>query len=366
MHCASLGEYEQVFPVLTTLRKDFPDHKIVVSFFSPSGYEIKKNAKDIDVAVYLPWDLKKNAVQFLESVNPELILFVKNEVWPNFMGEIKKRQIPSLLISASFRENQSFFKWYGGLMRKSLFTFKHIFTQDEASKQLLNGINYNSATVSGDTRFDRVNNQLKLNNTIEFLERFTNGKTTIVFGSSWPADDALFIPFINNYSDTNVKFIIAPHKISTQYTEALRSKIQKKVVSFSDMKNQQLQDYDVFILDTIGYLSSAYSYANIAYVGGAAGHTGLHNILEPAVFGIPIVIGKNYHKFPEAEILIEKKGVLAVTNAQELGQTLKVFLDNPEKIKQTGQKNFDFIKNNTGAVIQIMDYIRTNNLITNN
>lgn len=357
MHCASLGEYEQGLPVLQALRKKYPTHKLVVSFFSPSGYENKKNAKDFDVAIYLPLDTPKNARRLLNLIHPELILFVKYEVWPNVLLEAKKRNIRAVLFSATFRENQSYFSWYGSLMRKALSCFDHIFTQDETSKELVESIGYTSVSVSGDTRFDRVSKQLELDNTVDFIETFIDGKTTIVFGSSWPADDALFVPFINNYNSNDVKFIIAPHNVKPSYTESLKAQLKVNVVSYSEMKNKSLIDCNVFILDTIGFLNKVYSYADIAYVGGAAGTTGLHNILEPAVFGVPIIIGKHYNKFPEAKKLIKLKGVTPVSNAKELNKKLQSLIASKNDRHDEGFINKKFIKKHKGATIQIINTI---------
>lgn len=358
MHCASLGEYEQGLPVLEELKTKYPNHKFIISFFSPSGYEVKKNVTIADAVVYLPLDTKNNAKQFLDLAHPDLILFVKYEIWPNLLLEIKKRTLKALLISATFRKNQSFFKWYGLLMKKALFAFEHIFTQDETSKILIESIGYNSVSVAGDTRFDRVFSQLKNDNTIDFIDTFKDGKTTVVFGSSWPEDDALFIPFINTYTSSEVKFIIAPHNINSNYTTSLKKQLKVASVCFSELNKKNPKNYRVFILDTIGYLSRAYNYADIAYVGGAAGNTGLHNILEPAVFGIPIIIGKNYAKFPEAKALIERNGVKSVTNKKELCHSITLLIENKTQQEVSGKINADYIKNNTGAVIQIIDYIR--------
>jgi 3-deoxy-D-manno-octulosonic-acid transferase len=360
MHCASLGEYEQGLPVLQELKVAYPSHKIVVSFFSPSGYEVKKNGTLADVVVYLPLDTLANARQFLNAVHPDLVIFVKYEIWPNLLLEIKKRNITALLISATFRKNQSFFKWYGQLTKKALFAFDHIFTQDENSKILIKSIGYHNVTVSGDTRFDRVTNQLNMDNTVAFLKDFTDNKTTIVFGSSWPEDDALFIPFINNYKNSEVKFIIAPHNINKNYTARLLKQIKRNVVYFSELESKDPKEYAVFILDTIGYLSKAYSYSDIAYVGGAAGKTGLHNVLEPAVFGIPVIIGKNYDTFPEAKQLIDLGGITAVKSSTSLHNILEELILNLDKRKMQGQLNSDFVTLNKGAVNPIINYI--NNL----
>ncbi|WP_299126802.1 glycosyltransferase N-terminal domain-containing protein [uncultured Winogradskyella sp.] len=356
-HCASLGEYEQGLPVFEALRRRYPDYKIVLTFFSPSGFEVRKNAKIADVAVYMPMDSLANAKQFLTIVNPTLIIFVKYEIWPNVLYVIKKRNINALLISAVFRQDQSFFKWYGGLMRSSLSAFNHIYTQDQNSKNLLNTNGFKNVSVSGDTRFDRVFNQLKLDNNIPFIKKFINTKTCVVFGSTWPADDKLFFDFINKNQNKELKFLIAPHNIKKNYITKIKAELTKKTICFSDMADKNVSEYDVFILDTIGYLSKIYSYAHIVYVGGAAGSTGLHNILEPAVFGIPILIGNNYDKFPEAKALISKGGVDSVSTSQELSNKLNALLLDEKLTKQKGKINSDFILENKGAVHKILDTI---------
>jgi 3-deoxy-D-manno-octulosonic-acid transferase len=357
-HCASLGEYEQGLPIFTELRKDYPNHKIVLSFFSPSGYEIRKNAPFADLVVYLPLDTKNNAKRFINLVNPELTVFVKYEIWPNYLNEIKSRGLRAILISAVFRKDQSFFKWYGSQTKKALFAFEHIFTQNETSKKLLETINYTNATISGDTRFDRVSNQLNTDNNLDFIKVFKDNKLCIVIGSSWPEDESLIIEFINNYLGIPIKFIIAPHNIKSKQIENIQTNLKKPSILFTQKEKKDLSQYDVFILDTIGLLSKAYSYADIAYVGGAMGNTGLHNILEPAVFGAPIIIGKNYQKFPEAFDMIKNKGVKSVSNITELGTELNSLINDPESRLTTGNQNADFIKKNKGAVIQIMQYLR--------
>lgn len=358
MHCASLGEYEQGLPVLQKLKVKYPKFKIVVSFFSPSGYEIKKNTPLADAVVYLPLDTKRNAKRFLDAVNPKLSIFIKYEIWPNLLLEIKKRNLKAILVSANFRRNQSFFKWYGSLFRESLFAFDHIFTQNKISKSLVEAIGYTSLTISGDTRFDRVSQQLLTDNTIDFIESFKDDKITVIFGSSWAEDDTLFIPFINTYASPKVKFIIAPHKIHPDYTRRLKKQLHRKTFSYSEKSSiTNFKDYQVLILDTIGYLSKAYSYADIAYVGGAAGNTGLHNVLEPAAFGVPIIIGKNYNKFPEAIALVNLKGILSVTNQEELGLTLEALIENVDKRQQQGAINANYVKVNKGALLNILDYI---------
>jgi len=357
-HCASLGEYEQGLPVFKELRKLYANHKIVLTFFSPSCYEIRKNTDVADVSVYLPMDTKANVKRFLDLVQPELTIFVKYDFWPNFLSELKKRQHRAILISAAFRPNQAFFKFYGGMMRKALTAFEHIFVQNETSKSLLNRIYFQNVTVSGDTRFDRVSDQLLQNNQLPFIETFKNQQLCVVIGSSWPEDEELLVKFINNHASKNVKYIIAPHNMKGSQISNLVSKLEVKTVLYSEMDGKALSDYSVFVIDTIGLLSKIYSYADIAYIGGAMGTTGLHNILEPAVFGVPIIIGKEYSKFPEAFEMIKYVGLISIKNYHELQTTLNNIIDHPSERKRLGTANAQFITKNKGAVIQILDYIR--------
>jgi len=358
-HCASLGEYEQGLPVFEEVKKQYPKHKIVLSFFSPSGYEIRKNSPIADVVIYLPLDTKQNAKKLITFLKPELSIFVKYDIWPNYMQELKKHQFDSILISAAFRPNQIYFKWYGSLFRNALLSFNHIFTQNKISLGLLRNINYNNCTHSGDTRFDRVTNQLSMDNTVDFIESFKDGKTLIVFGSSWEADEKLYLDFINN-SSNDIKFLIAPHEINDEKINALSRKINKEQVLFSKMKQQDLKSASVFILNTIGLLSKAYSYADIAYVGGAAGKTGLHNILEPATFGVPILFGKNHEKFPEAKALVEAKGAFDIYSNLDFEEKLTTILKNYNVLENMGQNAKMFISSKTGATKQIVTYIDKN------
>ncbi|MEZ4792679.1 MAG: glycosyltransferase N-terminal domain-containing protein [Gelidibacter sp.] len=354
-HCASLGEYEQGLPVFKELRNEHPNHKIVLTFFSPSGYEIRKNTDIADVVVYLPMDTKHNAKRFLDVVHPELTIFVKYDIWPNYLIELKKRRLKAILISALFRKNQSYFKAHGAMLREALSAFQHIFVQDKMSEKLLKTINFNNVTIAGDTRFDRVSDQLNQNNTLPFIETFKGNDLCVVIGSSWPEDEELLIPFINANASKNVKYIIAPHTIKSNQINDLISKLNVKTVRYSEMDGKNLADYSVFIIDTIGLLSKIYSYADIAYVGGAMGTTGLHNILEPAVFGVPIIIGKNYDKFPEAKQMINEAGVVSILNYNELDNTLSGLINASSKRLELGQMNGQFITSNKGAVIRIVD-----------
>ncbi len=355
-HCASLGEFEQGVPIMEAMKKLKPDHKIVVSFFSPSGFEIKKNTSLADVVVYLPMDTKSNAKKFIAAVHPTLTFFVKYEFWPNYLFELHKKNIPTLLVSGVFREKQIFFKPYGGFMRKALATFDHFFVQDENSETLLQSIGFKNITVSGDTRFDRVSRQIEIDNTLKFAEDFKGNSLCIVCGSTWPEDEAVLLDYINSAPE-NVKLIIAPHKIETDKIEVFTRKILKKTVLHSNIDEVNISEYSVLIIDCIGLLSKLYSYADIAYVGGAMGNTGLHNILEPATFGVPIVIGKNYGEFPEAIRLRDLAGLFPIETQKECTLILQKLVNDTNFRNKTGMIPGHFVNKNTGATKKIIHYV---------
>lgn len=358
-HAASLGEYEQGLPVIEKIKVQYPNHKIVVTFFSPSGYEVRKNNTVADVTVYLPLDTKSNAQKFIEAVHPEMVFFIKYEYWPNYLNELKKRQIKTYLISGIFREKQAFFKWYGGFYRNALKTFEYFFVQNESSKKLLQSIGFNNVKISGDTRFDRVVSILERDNSLDFIEQFKNNQTTIVIGSSWPKDENLLVNFINNSSDA-VKFIIAPHNIKAEQISNLKSQISKSTVLFSEKESHRLADFQVFIIDTIGILTKIYSYADIAYVGGGFGNPGVHNILEPATFGVPIVIGPNYSHFAEATALVHQEGCISISNQNELNNAFQLLLNNEDERHEKGHICATFAQMNKGATAIILNHICNN------
>ncbi|MBA9072865.1 3-deoxy-D-manno-octulosonic-acid transferase [Flavobacterium gossypii] len=352
-HSASLGEFEQGLPVMEKIRTLYPDHKIVLTFFSPSGYEVRKNSTVADVIVYLPLDTKSNAEKFLKLVHPEMAFFIKYEYWPNYLNALKESNIPTYLFSGIFRKDQVFFKWYGGFYRKALTAFKQFFVQNESSKLLLQEIGFNNVKVSGDTRFDRVLKILERDNSLDFIEKFKNNQLTIVCGSTWPKDEVQLLDFINTNS-FGVKFIIAPHNVKPEQISELKSSISKKTILFSELKNKNLADYDIFIIDTIGILTKIYSYADIAYVGGGFGTSGLHNILEPATFGIPIVIGPNYQKFSEAVALVNMGGCISVKNKKELEETLSLLIQNEDERFEKGHISSTFVQMNKNATEVIL------------
>ncbi|MBA3986336.1 MAG: 3-deoxy-D-manno-octulosonic acid transferase [Flavobacteriales bacterium] len=359
MHCASLGEYEQGLPVLKEIKKKFPLHKIILTFFSPSGYEIKKNTAEADVVCYLPIDTISNARKFIALSHPELAMFVKYEFWPNYLHELKQQKVRTILISGLFRKSQLFFKPYGGWMRNSISVFEHFFVQNEDSEIMLQNIGFENVTISGDTRFDRVSQQILHNNNLPFIDAFKEKSLCLVAGSTWKEDEDLLIAFINS-SSNNTKFIIAPHNIKVPDIQKLKKRITKSTVLYSEKEGKNLNEYQVFIIDTIGFLTRVYSYADIAYVGGAMGATGLHNILEPATFGVPIVIGKNFENFPEAERLLQRAGLFSVSNFTELKNILDKLISNTSFREKTGMICGHFISNNTGATSIIIKHLKKN------
>ncbi|MCD8399108.1 3-deoxy-D-manno-octulosonic acid transferase [Tenacibaculum finnmarkense] len=357
-HAASLGEFEQGRPIIEALKERYKNHKIVVTFFSPSGYEIRKNYNLADVVCYLPFDTKSNVQKFITKIHPEIAIIIKYEFWPNLLSEVKKQGINTILISGIFREKQSFFKWYGGFMRNKLKAFNHFYVQNEASKKLLSSIGFQNTTIAGDTRFDRVHDILKQDNSLDFINEFKNNSYTVVAGSTWKEDEKLLVNYINNHASADEKFIIAPHNIHQKQLEELRESIHKKTILYSEKEGQNLSENQVFIIDTIGLLTKIYSYADVAYVGGGLA-TGLHNILEPATFGVPIVFGANkYKKFQEATDLLKLGSVTIVTNNEDFSSNFTTLKANANLRAKMGSENYHYIKNNIGATKIIMNYIK--------
>ena len=364
-HAASLGEYEQGLPVIEKVKEKYPNHKIILTFFSPSGYEVRKNNTIADVTIYLPLDTISNAKQLLKVVHPEMVFFIKYEFWPNYLNELKNQNIKTYLISGIFREKQAFFKWYGEFYRNALKTFDYFFVQNDSSKTLLQSIGFNNVKVSGDTRFDRVVAILERDNTLDFIEQFRDSSTSlgktkmVVIGSSWPKDEELLVNYINQSSD-DVKFIIAPHNIDKNQILNLKTQISKKTILFSDVETRliaSLPENNVFIIDTIGILTKIYSYADIAYVGGGFGNPGVHNILEPATFGIPVVIGPNYSHFSEATALVNLEGCLTIQNQTQLNEAFDLLLQNEDERLEKGHICSTFVQMNKGATQTIMAHI---------
>ncbi len=360
IHVASLGEYEQGLPIMEELKKRFPTHKIVLTFFSPSGYEVKKNNTLADATLYLPMDTKKNAKTFLKLVHPEKVFFVKYEYWPNYLDQLKKQSIETYLISGIFRPNQVFFKWYGGFYRKALTAFTYFFVQNQQSKELLSSIQLNNSEVVGDTRFDRVSQILENDNTLPFLEELTQGKTkqTLLVGSSWPQDEKIIVDYINQTADSELKIVIAPHNIKPEQVKQLYESIQKPKQLHSNYiaGTTDLNQTQVYIIDAYSLLTKAYSYATIAYVGGGFG-AGIHNILEAATFGVPILIGPNYKKFQEAKDLIQLGSCIVINNEDDFINNLSKLLTNDVYRCELNDISSSFILANKAATKKIFKHI---------
>lgn len=355
IHAASLGEYEQAVPVLEAIKAEYTQAKILLTFFSPSGYEVRKNSPLADVITYLPLDTRANASSFLGLVKPSLVIFVKYEFWPNYLQELHKRNVHTLLISGVFRESQPFFKPYGKWMISSLKAFNFFFLQNEESKATLKRLSFTNVEVSGDTRFDRVAGQRTYDNTLEFIEEFKNDQLLLVCGSTWPEDEALLLDFINK---TSIKIVVAPHKIDPEKIERFQNQVFRSVVKYSNYQNEDLAKADVMIIDNVGLLTKIYAYADLAYVGGAAGNTGLHNILEPATFGIPILTGEHIDKFPEAQDLRKLAGLFTVSTSQEATEMLLKLVNDSDFRSQTGMIAGHFISSQTGATQAIINYLK--------
>jgi 3-deoxy-D-manno-octulosonic-acid transferase len=361
VHCASLGEFEQGRPVIEKLRLLYPEHKILLTFFSPSGYEVRKNYEKADWIFYLPFDTKKNAKKFLAIVNPSLILFVKYEFWYNYLTISKQKQIPLLLISGIFRKDQPFFKWYGDLHREMLRCFTHLFVQTEDAALLLQSIQINNISISGDTRFDRVSEIVSQFHPIEKIENFCNGRTTIVAGSTWTEDDEELDHFVNTRPD--IRFIIAPHDISKERLQECRN-LYKQSILFSEYDMNENNSSNTLIIDNIGMLSKLYNYATICYIGGAFGSDGVHNVLEAAVYNKPVVFGPVYEKYIEAVELIEAGGAFSITNALELEEQFNDLLQNKIFYTQSSNAAGNYVRSKTGATDKIITYIQEKRLLT--
>ena len=364
MHCASLGEFEQGRPVLQEIKKEFPEAVIVVTFFSPSGYEIVKNNKDFKNVFYLPMDSFFHAKKWMNILKPDLVLWVKYEYWHYYLHEIKKRNIPLLMISGVYRSNQIFFKWYGGFYKKMLNCFTHFFLQNEDSRdQLQKIISEEKITVSGDTRCDRVINIAESFIDVPGIKEFCNDKRVIVAGSTWEDDEAEWTHFVKQHPD--IKFIIAPHEIDKENLADVKKEFPGSLYYSEWMINQsgannessRLAPLNCLIIDNIGMLSRLYYYATITYVGGGFGDDGLHNILEAAVYGKPVIFGPAYSKNFEAEEMIDCLGAISISSALELEQVLNNLLNNEDDLKSRSKAAKNYVYKNAGATDKIIQYV---------
>ncbi len=354
-HSASLGEFEQGRPVIEKFKEEHPEYKIVLTFFSPSGYEVRKNYAGADFIFYLPPDFPSNARKFVDLVNPKMAFFIKYEFWHHYLKELKKRNIPTYIFSTIFRPNQLFFKPWGRFYRRMLLAFTHFFVQNQESADLLNGIGLKNVSIAGDTRFDRVYSIATGSKTLPEVESFSQGRLVLIAGSTWPKDEENLIKYINS-SENNYKYIIAAHEVDENHIKSIVDQIEKPWVRYTNASKEEIKIAEVLVIDCIGVLSSLYRYGDVSYIGGGFGR-GIHNTLEAATFGLPVVFGPNYHKFQEAKDLIK----LGASYSYEKYEDLKILLDNyfeNEKERQfSGDKSKNYVDSKRGASAQILSII---------
>ena len=370
LHAASLGEFEQGRPVIESFREQFPDWKIVLTFFSPSGYEIRRNYPHADFVCYLPADTRRNARDFLDLLKPDIAIFIKYEFWANYLFELKKRDIPTLLVSALFRETQPFFRWYGGFWRKMLGCFTHIFVQNQDSAKLLQRIGFQNVALAGDTRVDRVlkiaegalENKIVAAFTGENLRTFQKSSNFVfIAGSSWEADEAVFLSVFQKPEFQNFKLIIAPHEPALvgrtfQSVSAMLADWKVRPTLYSEASPDNVPDARVLLIDNVGLLNTLYRYGTVAYIGGGFGK-GIHNTLEPAAFGLPVIFGPKYEKFEEARQFVARGGAFSVRDAEELAAVLKK-LEEPDFYEKASRAVRGYLEENKGATERILSFLK--------
>ncbi len=357
IHCASVGEFEQARPIIESLKQQQPNFKIVVSFFSPSGYELRKNYPLADYVFYLPMDGRSNAQNWVNLIAPEFVIFVKYEFWYHYLTTLKRKGIPTYLIAAVFRPSQAFFKSYGVFFRNILKSFEWIMVHDEQSKQLLSSIRINNVTIAGDTRYDRVADIAVAAASFPKIDQFKNKFQLIVAGSTWTDDENILkntLPIL----PPNWKIMLAPHELDAKHLQQLSNLWGNDAVFYTEATEQQLLDKKVLIVDTMGMLSAMYRYGNIAYVGGGFLKGGIHNTLEPAVFGLPVFFGPTYEKFVEAVALVEKGFAFPIQDHKTFQNRLINLIENPAQLAQTSSEIILYMKGQTGATELIMDFLK--------
>lgn len=355
IHSSSLGEFEQARPLIEMLKKRNPQSRILLSFFSPSGYEVRKNYDLADAVCYLPFDLIRNVKKFLDVVKPSVAIFVKYEFWGNYLMELHRRSVPTYIISAIFRPGQIFFRPWGGMFRKMLQCFDTLFVQNEQSRQLLEQIGITRVEVTGDTRFDRVAAVCRAARQFPLIDEFVAGaRFTMVMGSSWQPDEDIVIPYFNEHPE--MKLIIAPHEFDRQRLLDIMGRIGRKTILYSHAHAGQVADCDCLIIDCFGLLSSLYRYGQLAYVGGGFG-TGIHNINEAAVYGIPVIFGPNYHKFREAHDLIACEGGFSISQPEQFTTLMDRFISSPDELHRCGNIAATYIQSHLGATERIFSAI---------
>ncbi|WP_162946602.1 3-deoxy-D-manno-octulosonic acid transferase [Chitinophaga barathri] len=362
VHAASLGEFEQGRPVLEAIRKEYPGLRILLTFFSPSGYEVRKDYPGADYVCYLPLDTPRNARRFLDIVKPSLAIFIKYEFWYHYLSGMYTRKIPVILISGIFRHNQVFFKRYGGMFRKLLERMDHLFVQNDASLHLLHIHGINQVTVVGDTRFDRVWQLRQHPVSLPDIERFITVENTVVAGSTWEADEKVLAEWWYGGGREGRQLVVAPHEIHDAHIENIKA-LFPDAVKYSEFAASEAGPAAVMIIDNVGMLSALYRYGRIAYVGGGFGKEGIHNLLEPATYSRPVIIGPVFHQFLEAETLVQTRGAIVINNAAELGRAVEALKD-PYYYEQTAEITGRFVQENQGATDKIMHYIQEKRFLT--
>ena len=351
IHASSLGEFEQGRPIIEAIKAHYPEQKIAITFFSPSGYEVRKNYSKADLICYLPFDLPNNVNRFLNILKPKQAIFIKYEFWGNYLNALAKRNIPTYIISAIFRPSQIFFRPYGGYFRKILQNFEHLYVQDENSKKLLQDIGITKVSVTGDTRFDRVLEIRSQAKELPLIEQFSKEKFTLIAGSSWPKDEEIFIDYFNRHSE--MKLIIAPHEIHEEHIQFILSRLNRTTIRYTQADEKNIQKADCIIIDCFGLLSSIYRYGQVAYVGGGFG-AGIHNVPEAAVYSIPVIFGPNHKKFKEAKELIIAGGGFSISKSEDFKLVMDRLLKNKEFLSKAGITAGQYIQNNSGASKKIL------------
>lgn len=354
-HAASLGEFEQARPLMEAVRRDHPEYKILLTFFSPSGYEVRKDYPLADIVCYLPFDTKRNVKRFLDLANPKIAIFIKYEFWYNYVHESYLRQIPFYLVSAVFRPNQIFFKKNGLRYGKMLRYYTHFFVQDEASAQLLKDHHLHQVSIAGDTRIDRVIGIQEETRELPLIEKFTDiNDLVFIAGSSWAPDEDIFIDYFNRHPA--MKLIVAPHEIHESHLAEIEQKLQRPCIRYSKATEDNVMQQDCLIIDCFGLLSSIYRYGDVGYIGGGFG-VGIHNLAEAAVYGIPVIFGPNYAKFREAHGLIRHGGGFSIDGGEAFNQQMNLFMQDPPAREKAGEKAKAYIFGNAGATNKIMQYL---------
>ena len=353
-HAASLGEFEQGRPLMERIRRQYPEYKILLTFFSPSGYEVRKNYEGADVICYLPFDTPRNVKRFLNIANPCMAFFIKYEFWQNYLKALQRRHIPVYSVSSIFRREQIFFRWYGGRYYKVLTRFTHLFVQNEVSKELLGKLGIRNVTVGGDTRFDRVMEIMQQAKQLPLVEAFKQDYTVFVAGSSWPPDEDLFIEYFNAHPE--LKLIIAPHVIGESHLSEIIGKLKRPYLRYTQANEENVKQADCLIIDCYGLLSSIYRYGEIAYIGGGFG-VGIHNVLEAAVYGVPVMFGPNNKRFREAQQLLQSGGGFEIHDETDFNALTDKLLTDATFLKQAGDAAGHYVKGNAGAADKVLSMV---------